>query len=160
MTEVVDIKPIVTTEMHTGGEPLRVVDKGQLVIKGDTILDKIKYCRQNLDHVRKLLIFEPRGHFDMYGVYLVEPDIPEADVGCIFFHNEGYSTMCGHAVLSLGRYLVDNKLVKTVTSPETRIVLQCPCGPVEAFVETDGKTTGMVRFKSVPSFAYKLGKTP
>ena len=152
-----DGTPILTTEMHTGGEALRIIHKGQIDIKGETILDKIKYCRQNLDHIRKFLMFEPRGHFDMYGVYLVEPDLLEADVGCIFIHNEGYSTMCGHAVISLGRYLVDNKMVKTMTSPETRILLQCPCGPVEAFVEYDGDQTGTVRFHSVPSFVYQLG---
>lgn len=43
----------------------------------------------------------------MYGAVLVEPDHPEAHIGVLFMHNEGYSTMCGHATIALGRYLVD-----------------------------------------------------
>lgn len=152
-----NIECVKTVEMHTGGEPLRIIVSGMATIVGNTLLDKIQYVRENMDHIRKLLMSEPRGHFDMYGVYLVEPDIQGAVTGCIFIHNEGYSTMCGHAVISLGRYLIDQGLVKQPTSPETKMLLQCPCGPVETFVEyKDGKTGG-VRFKSVPSYLYKKG---
>ena len=148
---------LTTTEMHTGGEPLRIIETGLPVIKGNTILEKRRFIRENLDYIRKMLIFEPRGHFDMYGVILVEPDIPEADVGTIFIHNEGYSTMCGHAVIALGRYVIDHGLLKNPVEPETNVVFQCPCGPVEAFVEySDGKT-GAVRFLSVPSFVFAQG---
>jgi len=68
---------IATTEMHTGGEPVRIVTDGYPPIPGDTILAKRRYVQEHLDHLRRLLIFEPRGHFDMYGVILVEPDLPE-----------------------------------------------------------------------------------
>ena len=149
---------ITTTEMHTGGEPLRVIETGLPEIKGKTILEKIRYMRENLDFIRKMLILEPRGHFDMYGVILVEPDIPGADLGTIFIHNEGYSTMCGHGVIALGRYVVDRGIVKTPVEPETKVVFQCPCGPVEAFVEYNRGKTGAVRFLSVPSFVFALGK--
>src|SRR5262245_56576360 len=88
---------LTTVEMHTGGEPVRIVTSGYPPIPGDTILAKRRHARENLDHLRKLLIFEPRGHFDMYGVLPVEPDLPGADLAVLFIHNEGYSTMCGHA---------------------------------------------------------------
>ena len=58
--------------MHTGGEPVRIVESGYPEIIGATILDKRRYARQHLDHLRKLLMFEPRGHSDMYGVIPVE----------------------------------------------------------------------------------------
>jgi trans-L-3-hydroxyproline dehydratase len=95
---------------------------------------------------------EPRGHFDMYGVIPVEPDLPEADLAVLFMHNEGYSTMCGHATIALGRYAVDRGLVPKV-EPETRVVIQCPCGPVVALVEVADGEAGRVRFRSVESFA-------
>ena len=98
---------IKTTEMHTGGEPLRIIESGYPEIEGTTILDKRRFVTEKLDHLRKFLMFEPRGHFDMYGALLVKPDLPEADLAVLFLHNEGYSTMCGHAVLALGRYAVD-----------------------------------------------------
>src|SRR5262245_9716273 len=117
---------VTTTEMHTGGEPVRIVTSGYPPIPGDTILASRRYARENLDHLRKLLMFEPRGHFDMYGVLPVEPDLPGADLAVLFIHNEGYSTMCGHAVIALGRWAVDTGCVK-LTAPETIVNIQCPC---------------------------------
>jgi len=149
---------ITTLDMHTGGEPVRIVTKGYPRIPGATILDKRRYAREHLDHLRRMLMFEPRGHADMYGVVPVEPDIPEADMAVLFMHNEGYSTMCGHAVIALGRYAVDQGLV-TVLEPETKVVIQCPCGSVTAHVSVTAGKPGKVRFESVPAFAFALEKT-
>ncbi|KAL4641812.1 trans-3-hydroxy-L-proline dehydratase [Arapaima gigas] len=141
-------------DMHTGGEPLRVVWKGIPEVKGDTLLAKRRYVQENLDHLRKMLMFEPRGHFDMYGALIVQSELRDADLGVLFMHNEGYSTMCGHAVIGLGRFAVDYGLVEATMSPETQVNIHCPCGLVKAFVEySDGKT-GAVRFHSVPAFAF------
>src|SRR5262249_61075685 len=97
---------IETTEMHTGGEPVRIVTAGYPPIPGATILAKRRYAREHLDHLRRFLLFEPRGHFDMYGVIPVAPDHPEADLAVLFMHNEGYRPMCGHAVIAVGRRAV------------------------------------------------------
>ncbi|HYB11683.1 MAG TPA: proline racemase family protein [Alphaproteobacteria bacterium] len=151
---------IETVEMHTGGEPVRIVTKGYPPIEGRTILDKRRYVRENLDQVRRMLMFEPRGHYDMYGVIPVEPDLPEADMAVLFMHNEGYSTMCGHATIALGRYAVDRGIVMRRT-PETEVKLQCPCGLVRVRVEVEdgpsGPVTGAVVFESVPAYAFALG---
>lgn len=144
---------IETVEMHTGGEPVRIVTAGYPPIPGATILAKRRYARDRLDHLRRLLIFEPRGHFDMYGVVPVEPDLPGADLAVLFMHNEGYSTMCGHAVIALGRWAVDSGRVAK-REPETAVAIQCPCGLVRAHVGADGA----VRFESVPAFAYALDR--
>ena len=128
---------IETVEMHTGGEPVRLVTAGYPAIPGATILAKRRHAREHLDHLRRLLMFEPRGHFDMYGVLPVEPDLPGADLAVLFIHNEGYSTMCGHAVIALGRWAVDRGIVPRQAG-ETRVAIQCPCGLVEAFVAADG----------------------
>ena len=80
---------IETVEMHTGGEPLRIIVKGYPNTEGSTILDKRRYLRENVDHYRKMLMHEPRGHREMYGALLVPPDHPEAHIGVIFMHNEG-----------------------------------------------------------------------
>ena len=87
----------------------------------------------------------------------MEPDTPEAVIGALFIHNEGYATMCG--VIALGRYVIDHGILKNPVEPETQVIIQCPCGPVEAFVELSGGKTGAVRFLSVPSFVFALGKT-
>ena len=145
--------PLTVIDMHTGGEPLRIVTSGYPDLPKGTILEKRAYVRDHLDHLRKILMFEPRGHFDMYGALLVEPDLPGADLAVLFMHNEGYSTMCGHAIVALGRYAVDQGLVPP-GKDVTNVNIECPCGLVRAEVTMrDGKATD-VSFESVPSFLF------
>jgi trans-L-3-hydroxyproline dehydratase len=140
-----------TTEMHTGGEPVRIVESGYPVLEGATILDKRRDAREHHDHLRRALMLEPRGHADMYGVIPVGPDNPEADIAVLFMHNEGYSTMCGHAVLALARWAVDSGRM-AAHQPATDVAIQVPSGLVRANVDFDGERTGAARFLSVPSF--------
>ena len=145
--------PIKVIDMHTGGEPLRIITSGYPTIPGDDILAKRRYAREHLDHLRKFLMFEPRGHYDMYGAVLIAPSLPDADLAVLFIHNEGYSTMCGHAILALGRYAVDYGMV-TPVEPITNVNIECPCGLVRAEVEVTKGKTGAVRFKSVLCFMF------
>ena len=85
---------IATVDYHTAGEPFRIVTGQQL--RGDTILAKRRDASARLDHLRMLLVNEPRGHADMYGCFVVPPNDDGADLGVLFFHNAGYSTACGH----------------------------------------------------------------
>lgn len=143
-----------TVECHTAGEPLRVVTGGIPSIHGKTILERRHWAQEKLDHVRRALMHEPRGHGDMYGCYVTPPVTREADLGVIFMHNEGYSTMCGHGVIALAMVAVATGMVER-TTPETRVGLDTPAGFVEAFVEWDGQETGRTRFRNVPSFLYR-----
>ena len=142
-----------TIDAHTAGEPLRIVTAGVPRLPGATILEKRRWVKENMDDVRKTLMWEPRGHADMYGAYLTEPVTPQADMGVIFMHNEGYSDMCGHGIIALATVAVAQGLVKT-TTPETRVGIDAPAGFIEAFAEWDGERVGAVRFRNVPSFLY------
>jgi proline racemase len=144
---------LTVVDMHTGGEPLRIVTGGYPEIPKGTILEKRVYVRDHFDHLRKILIFEPRGHYDMYGALLVEPDLPGADLAVLFMHNEGYSTMCGHAIVALGRYAVDEGLVAR-REPLTTVNIEAPCGLVVASVEVKDGEAGAVSFESVPAFLF------
>jgi trans-L-3-hydroxyproline dehydratase len=150
--------PITVIDMHTGGEPVRIVTGGYPPIPPGTILEKRAWVREHLDHLRKLLIFEPRGHYDMYGALLVEPDLPGADLAVLFMHNEGYSTMCGHAVIALGRYAVDQGIVPA-REPVTIVNIEAPCGLVVASVEVKDGKAGAVSFESVPAFLFAADRT-
>jgi proline racemase len=147
---------ISTVEAHTAGEPLRIVTSGVPLLPGATILDRRRWVSTNLDHVRRSLMHEPRGHADMYGCYVTPPVTPGADLGVIFMHNEGYSTMCGHGVIALAMVAVANGWIQP-TEPETRVGLDTPAGFVEAFVEWDASMlkAGRTRFRNVPSFLYR-----
>ncbi|HEX5630763.1 MAG TPA: proline racemase family protein [Acidimicrobiia bacterium] len=142
---------LTTIDMHTGGEPVRIVTSGYPDVPGPTILAKRRYVASNLDHLRRLLMYEPRGHADMYGVIPVTPDVPGADLAVLFMHNEGYSTMCGHATIAIGRWAVESGVVP-MQEPETRFTLQVPAGPVQVTVAVAGGRVGRVAFTSVPAF--------
>ena len=139
-------------DMHTAGEPVRIVTGGYPDLQGDTILDKRRQARERYDALRRAMMFEPRGHGGMYGVIPVKPSVPGAVLGVLFTHHEGYSTMCGHATIALGRYIVDQGLVEK-TEPVTRFTMEAPCGPLamECTIENDKGTR--VTFESVPAFA-------
>ncbi len=149
---------ISTVEMHTGGEPTRIVIDGWPRLAGRTLLDKRREAKTRFDHLRRGLMLEPRGHDGMYGALLVEPDHPDADLAALFMHNEGYSTMCGHATIALARWAVESGRVARqepeTAGSETIVRLQCPCGLVTCRVAADG----FVRFESVPAFAWALDR--
>lgn len=143
---------ITTVEMHTGGEPVRIVTGGWPAVEGATILAKRRFVSERHDHLRRFLMHEPRGHFDMYGVLPVEPALPGADMAVLFMHNAGWSTMCGHATIALGRFALDRGIVRA-DGGKARLRLECPCGLVEVELDT---ASGHVRFVSVPAFAWAL----
>lgn len=142
---------LTTVDMHTAGEPVRIVTGGYPQLLGATLLDKRRDALAHHDRLRKLLMLEPRGHAEMYGVIPCPPDAPGAALAVLFMHNSGYSTMCGHATIALGRWMVDSGLV-AARAPETIFSLQCPCGPVTLRVEVEGGVAGRVSFISVPAF--------
>ncbi len=142
---------IKTIDLHTGGEPLRVIYDGLPEIEGDTILEKRRTFRDNFDIIRKRMMFEPRGHADMYGAIITEPMSPEADFGTFFLHNEGYSTMCGHAIIALSKLVLDTGLVeKDDKNPE--LIIDAPPGLIRAKAYRENGIVERVSFLNVPSF--------
>ena len=155
---------ITTLDAHTAGEPLRIVTDGFPEVPGRTILERRAFIKNNLDHLRTALMFEPRGHADMYGCVLTRPVEEGSRFGVIFMHNEGYSTMCGHAVIALAEVAVRTGMVEAV-APVTEIAMDTPAGKVRAFVRIEGGERGergeiaAVWFHNVPSFVLAAGRT-
>jgi len=143
-----------TVEVHTAGEPFRIVTSGLPKIHGRSIVERRAWLKDHADHLRRALMLEPRGHADMYGGYLTDAVSEDADFGIIFIHNEGYSDHCGHGVIGLATAAVALGWVER-TQPETRVGIDAPCGFIEAFVKWDGEHAGSVRFVNVPSFIWQ-----
>jgi trans-L-3-hydroxyproline dehydratase len=143
-----------TVDMHTAGEPVRIVEGGYPELEGATILEKRRDALARHDHLRRALMLEPRGHAGMYGAIPTAACHPNADFGVLFTHQEGYSTMCGHATIALGRWAVDTGRA-TMMDGRAVFRLETPCGVVDIEVVRQGADTH-VTFESVEAFASHL----
>jgi len=143
-------------DMHTAGEPVRILRADDLLLVQDDVLAYRRLLRDSHDHIRQALMLEPRGHADMYGALIFE-NLKDADLGAVFIHNSGYSTMCGHATIALGRWLYEQDPEKEHQSHYAKnFRIQCPCGPVEAHVSATEEGSVTTSFDSVGCFAEGL----
>ncbi len=149
---------ITTLDAHTGGEPFRVITGGFPELPGATILEKRRYAKENCDHLRTALMFEPRGHADMYGCLLTPPVTTEADFGILFMHNEGFSSMCGHGIIAITKVVLETGMLP-MHAPETTIKIDTPAGLVTAHARIAEGHVQSVYFHNVPSFVVDLDQT-
>jgi proline racemase len=152
-----DWTQIKTIDMHTGGEPLRVIVSGFPEVKGNSILEYRRYIKENYDYLRTTLLFEPRGHADMYGCLLLPPNDETADFGILFMHNEGYSTMCGHAIIAISTLAANMNWIEGKES-ENKLEIDAPCGRITSYVNVKSGVVTGVRFHCVPSFVVGLDR--
>jgi trans-L-3-hydroxyproline dehydratase len=145
-----------TVDVHTEGEPLRVVLEGYPSVEGSNVLEYRRFVAENLDHLRRALMGEPRGHADMYGCLILPPVTQGADFSVVFMHNEGYSTMCGHGIIGVTRVAIEYGLVEN-TGSVVDVEIDAPAGRVSAHARMTGDRLDSVYFENVPSFIYKLG---
>lgn len=140
-----------TLDLHTEGEPLRIVTGGYPDIKGKTILEKRRFVEQNLDHLRQVLMFEPRGHADMYGALITEPCSPDGDFGILFMHNEGYSSMCGHGIIATIKAMLECGELEVTDKESVQVKIDSPAGRINACANHTGHDIE-IGFECVPSF--------
>ncbi|MSO48289.1 MAG: proline racemase [Acidobacteria bacterium] len=145
-----------TIDAHAAGEPLRLVTGGWPAPEGSTMLERMAWAREHQDHLRKVLMFEPRGHADMYGALLTEPERADSDVGVLFMHNEGYSTMCGHGIVAVTTIVFERALVTHADGRRT-LVFDAPAGEIRARAHMEGSRVAQVSFVNVPSFVLAAG---
>ena len=152
------IHRIRTIDAHAAGEPLRLVADGLPSPEGATMLEKRAWAKKHIDHLRRSIMLEPRGHADMYGALLTEPVTEDAIAGVLFMHNEGWSTMCGHGVIAVTTIAIERELVY---SGQPTMILDTPAGPVEARATVSDKGGQLrvtsVAFTNVPSFVFEAG---
>lgn len=149
---------IETIDLHAGGEPIRLIRSGYPRVPMAPILERRRWVRQHADAVRTALMYEPRGHRDMYGAVLLSPHREDADIAVLFMHNEGYSTMCGHGIIALTTGLVEEGLYPA-SEPRTTIRWETPAGLVTATADIRAAEDGhvevaVVRFVNVPAYLH------
>jgi trans-L-3-hydroxyproline dehydratase len=149
---------MVTVDAHTAGEPLRVIVSGFPELPGATILARRRLAREQFDHLRTALMWEPRGHADMYGCILLPPERADSDFGVLFTHNEGYSTMCGHGIIAVSVVVLELGLLER-REPVTTLRIDTPAGLVVAQARVEQGRVCSVAFRNVPSFVAALDQT-
>ncbi len=149
---------IKTIDAHTAGEPLRIILTGFPEIPGNSILEKRKFATENYDHFRKALMWEPRGHADMYGCIITEPVTTDADFGVLFMHNEGFSTMCGHGIIAVTKVVIETGMLQAI-EPETVVKIDTPAGLVTSHARIKNQKVNSVYFHNVPSFVLAFDQT-
>ncbi len=144
-------------DSHTEGMPTRVIVGGVGVIPGETMLERRRYFVDNLDHLRTLLMYEPRGHGAMSGAILQPSTRQDADWGVLYIEVSGCLPMCGHGTIGVATVLVETGMVE-VTEPVTRIRLDTPAGLVVADVRVSGGAARAVTIRNVPAFTLALDR--
>ena len=140
-------------DTHTEGEPTRTIIGGIPHIPGDSVSDKMLYMRDNMDWIRQLLMYEPRGNEVMSGVVLTEPCTPGADIGVIYIEVGGYLPMCGHDTIGVATALIESGMIEP-SEPVTTITLDTPAGLVQVKVQVKDNVAREVTFDNVPSFLF------
>lgn len=137
---------------HTEGEPLCIVHSGIPYPAGSSILQKRAFLEANYDWLRKALMREPRGHADMFGVFLTPPSSPEFDAGLIYIDGAEYSHMCGHGTIAVAMAMVAHGFVPRGENGRTIIRFETTAGLVVAEVANAGDTVLWTRFENVPAY--------
>ncbi|WP_313810770.1 proline racemase family protein [Glutamicibacter sp.] len=145
-------------DSHTEGMPTRVITGGVGTIPGKTMAERRLWFMENSDHIRKLLMNEPRGHASMSGAILQPPTREDADYGVLYIEVSGLLPMCGHGTIGVATVLVETGMVEVV-EPVTEIRLDTPAGLVIASVQVEDGHATAVTIRNVPSFVDRLDAT-
>lgn len=143
-------------DTHTEGMPTRVIIGGVGVLPGRTMNDKRLYFIEHLDHIRKLLVNEPRGHASMSCAILQPSTRSDCDWGVVgYLDASGNIPMCGHGTIGVATVLVETGMVE-VSEPVTTINLDTPAGLVIARVQVKDGRASAVTVANVPSYVERL----
>jgi len=92
---------IYAIDTHTGGECTRVVMHGYPALARTHPLDILKLMASEYDKFRRMLMWEPRGHQNMFGDLLLPPSRPDTRFGVVFMDSGGYLKMCVHGLIGV-----------------------------------------------------------
>lgn len=118
-------------ETHTAGHPTRILIEPLSHLIGENVLEKRVAFEKKYDHLRSMLLQEPRGHVGSFGLIPVQSNV--ADFGAFFITSYGYPKFCGHAVIGYAKALttlgrVGNKDCFSVETPGATVEVHMPEG--------------------------------
>lgn len=140
---------------HAEGEIGDVIVGGVLPPEGRTMMERMITMERDHDHIRQMLICEPRGSVARH-VNLITPAItPGCAAGAIIMEPTEYVPMSGSNTICVATVLLETGMVPMV-EPVTRFKLDMPGGVIEVTAECrDGKCKS-ITFRNAPAFAAVL----
>jgi proline racemase len=147
-------KVIFAVDTHTQGQSTRVLYGGLPPLQGKSLAEKKEYFARNLDHLRCAILFEPRGHSNMFSSVILEPFHSEAQIGVFFMDTGGYLNMCGHGLIGTVSAAVELGILP-FSGKCTDVTVETPAGLVCCSVCVEGDKVTSVSFTNVPSFLFK-----
>ena len=144
-----------TVEVHAEGEPGRVVLDAAHLVEGDTMAERLAYCREHLQPLRELLLHEPRGYPALCAVLLLPPVTPGADFGVVVLEQGGFTPMSGSNTMCAVAGAVEAGLL-TPTGDTLDVVIDTAVGTVRARAAVESGRVVCVTVTNVPSFVVAL----
>lgn len=136
------------------GQATRIVVAGCPPLRGQTIREKQEDLAKHYDHLRALICREPRGHRNLLGAFLTQPERPTSHAGVIFVHPDGYFDACGDSAFSVAIALVESGLVpRTTTDGEQELILDTVLGPLPVRVTVQSGRVVAATMASGPCYA-------
>lgn len=146
---------IPAVDTHVLGEPGRVIVGGVLDVPGNTMFEKMRYLEKDADHLRKLMLREPRGYPAANCNLILPPCDPKADAGYVIMEQTEYPGMSGTNTIAVTTVLLETGMLPA-RSPVTKLTLESPAGLIQVDARfSDGRVTE-VTFENVPAFAMHL----
>ncbi|MGE8064935.1 proline racemase family protein [Pseudomonas sp. NPDC089569] len=140
-------------DCHAEGESGKVIVGGVGQVPGQTMFDKRVHLENHMDHIRKLVLFEPRGAVWHNANIVLPSNHPEADMGYVILETTEYPAMSGSNTMCVATVLLETGILP-MHEPVTQLTLESPAGLIRVRCECkDGKVTS-VRLVNQPAFCY------
>lgn len=156
---------IQAVDVHTAGEPTRVLLDSHSPVRGEDMAERLAWCREHLHGLRRLVLHEPRGNPAMCGVLVLPPIDPANDFGIIVLEQEDFAPMSGAnlisavtALLETGRFPMpraEGSAPQGDGSVPLRV--ETAAGTVEVIAEVHDGRVCSVSMRHVPSFVAASG---
>jgi proline racemase len=150
-------KTLTVVDCHAEGESGRVVVGGVINVAGETAFDKRVYLETQMDELRRLILFEPRGAAHHNANVLLPSNHPDAQMAYVILESTEYPAMSGSNTMCVATVLLETGILP-MSEPVTELVLEAPAGLIKVRCDCrDGKVT-RVEFVNQPAFCYELGR--
>ena len=144
-------------EVHAEGEPGRILTSAAHLVQGDTMAERLQYCRQHLDGLRRLVLQEPRGYPAMCGVILLPPVNPGSDFGIVVLEQGGFTPMSGSNTICAVTAALETGIIDR-PGPVVEVAVDTAVGTVHATAHVEADKVRSVTVANVPSFAVELDR--